>query len=210
MSILETKCVKMTEAVQELGILMKDTAEILNKECQVLYLPLKERNVIVFEHEKSLADAYINMFASGKTYNNSSTFREECKEGTVLDGLIKDLPLVLVTAVKLPIHTSGKFIKYDYKYNEGITNAREIRRGLKNIPIDVPILFYTTRSNNAVKKEISTIDGVVAYIYKPLSINPDEISIKETLDSAADRMFASKYKSLFDAANELRERNLKT
>lgn len=189
--------VKNTEG---LACTLNNIADIIFKESQVFYLPLNQRNVIVLEPEKSLAGSYINLFGSGKSYNNSSSFSEECINGKVLEGLTKDNPLVLITSVALPVDPSGKYTKFGYDRNEGVTVASHIRQGVCNIPRDIPILFYARHNVTASKKEIEQLSGVVGFIPRPLSMNPVENGISQKLFSSANKMFKNKYGNLFNSS----------
>jgi len=184
---------------QSLASTVKNIADIIFKESQAFYLPLNQRNVIVLEPDKSLADAYINLFGSGKTYSNSSTFTIECNSGKILEGLITDNPMVLITSVSLPTDSSGKYTKFGYDYKEGVTIADHIRLGICNIPRDIPILFYAKKSVKSAKEEIERIPGVIGYIPKALAMNPEECAITQILMSSASKMFKDQYGDLHES-----------
>jgi len=184
-----------TTGIESLAGAMKEKAEQIVKEHHDLYLPLNKRNVIVLTPEISIATAYIKLFGSGKSYNNSTSFTNECYNRAVLEGLIEENPLVLITSVRLPIDLSGKFKNVEWENNEGINLARRIREGIAQFPKDVPILFYSLNNGDDERRQIEEMEGVVAYSNKPVSTHLKE-NIEERLYSAANRMFESKYSNL--------------
>jgi hypothetical protein len=196
----------LVKGVEDLAGYNNYAADFINKEHKRLYVPIKERNVIVLEPDQSLANAYIGLFASGKAYSNSTKFSKECYNGEVLEGLVNDNPIVLITSVRLPIKLSGKFDSCCYEDTEGINMARQVRAGFGKFPRDVPVLFYSsTNLDKEARKDIKTIQGVTAYIARPYSMNPDEKNIQNILFIAADSMFKRKYKNLIDSVKALDE-----
>jgi len=199
-----------TNGIEAIASDITDAVINLEKELNDYFLPLKERNVIVLEPKVFLADAYINLFGSGKSYSNFCTFTNDVYTGEVYDGLNENSPIVLITAVRLPIDVSGKFSKKVYEQNEGILASNQVRQGIFGFPKDVPILFYSDHINKEQKNEINKLSGVRTYIQNPLQKKyPTEKDISNVLNNAAHEMLETKYRNLLEASNSLQNIFLK-
>jgi DNA-binding NarL/FixJ family response regulator len=158
-------------------------------------------NIIIIEDDLKLKEQYETFFGENvKVFRDEFTFNNSIRDRNLMDGLGRDLPLVLIIDIMLakdldPNAQKAEPSPFDLtddkeidpnkyiNYNQGLEIGKQIREGICTPLIDrnTPILFVTARRNETIINDIMQMTNS-DYIIKPFAFEDIENKIISILN----------------------------